>query len=149
MKNTERFRQLAKDYGLTGQHFYKDSRGFITITRTGIDKIQTKDNINVTYITEKLELDFVVIKAIASSEHGRVESYGEASRKNCKNNFFVAMAQKRSKARAILELTNFYELKVFSEDEPEPEINYKALKINNNSKPKNKPLQFPENLKDK
>ena len=149
MKNTERLRQLAKNYGLTGQDFHKDSRGFIIITRTGIDKIQTKDNIKVTYITEKLELDFVVIKAIASSEHGRIESYGEASPKNCKNSYFVAMAQKRSKARAILELSNFYELKVYSEDEIEPEINYKALKINNNSNSNNKPLQFPENLKDK
>jgi|TARA_Y100001963_G_C6757458_1_gene437665 hypothetical protein len=119
MKNTERLKELAKDYGLTGEDFYKDARGFVIITRNGVEKIQARDSIGLTYVTEKLEPDFVVIKAIAAVDGARVESYGEASPKNCKNSYFVAMAEKRAKARAILQLTQFYQLGVYSEDEIE------------------------------
>ena len=119
MKNTERLKELAQNYELTGDDFYKDARGFVIITRAGIEKIQQRDSIGVTYITEKLEHDFVVIRAIAMVDGAKVESYGEASPKNCKNVYYVAMAEKRAKARAVLQLTQFYQLGVYSEDEIE------------------------------
>tara|TARA_Y100001937_G_C7129648_1_gene336614 strand:+ start:95 stop:487 length:393 start_codon:yes stop_codon:yes gene_type:complete len=128
MKNTERLRQLATDYGLTKEDFYKDARGFVIITRGGIEKIQARDSIGLTYVTEKLEPEFVVIKAIASVDGARVESYGEASPKNCKNSYFVAMAEKRAKARAVLQLTQFYQLGVYSEDEIEDKQPIKAAR---------------------
>ena len=127
MKNVERLKEPAAEYGLTGEDFFKDARGFVIITRGGIEKIQARDSIGITFVTEKLEPDFVVIKAIAAVDDARVESYGEASPKNCKNSYYVAMAEKRAKARAVLQLTQFYQLGVYSEDEIEDKQPVKAV----------------------
>ena len=119
MNKTERLRQLAKDYGLTGEHFFKDKRGFVIINRSGIERIQARDNIKVVYEKEEMERDWVVIKAIATVNDVSVESFGGASPETCMSKFYVAMAEKRAKARAILQLTQFYELDVFSDSEIE------------------------------
>ena len=121
MKNTERLKELAEEYGLTGEDFYKDKRGFVIITRGGVEKIQTRDSINITYEVITCQEDFVVIKAIATVEGARAESFGEAAKKNCMNTYYVAMAEKRAKARVVLQLTNFYQLGIYSEDEIEKE----------------------------
>ena len=125
MKNTERLKELAASYELTGEDFFKHPTfGFVIITRTGIEKIAGVDRIEIRYEVVKCDLDFVVIKAIASKDKRmgdkkitQIESYGEANSKNCKTSYFVAMAEKSAKARAVLMLSEFYRLGVYSEDE--------------------------------
>ena len=144
MNKTERLRQLAKDYGLTGEHFFKDKRGFVIINRSGIERIQAKDNIKVVYETEKLEKDWIVLKAIATANDVSVESFGEASPENCMSKFYVAMAEKRACARAVLKLTQFYELDLYSDSEIEDKQPIKAVRSK-----KIDPVQFPESTIDK
>jgi len=46
-----------------------------------------------------------------------IETYGEATPKNNKNSYTVAMAEKRAMSRIVLKLSGFYENGFFGEDE--------------------------------
>ncbi len=121
----ETLNRLYKENNLTKEDVYKDSRGFAIITRTGIDKIVSKQNITVAYEPVIMEKDWVVIKAIASMKEGKVGlrsmmSFGEASDTNLMGGgkkFPVAMAEKRAMSRVVLKIAGFYEQGVFGQDE--------------------------------
>lgn len=129
-------RELADRYKLTGKDFFKHpSQGFIIITRTGVEKIMAHDKITVTYevvpeLTENQEnccIKAIAEKVDANGEVYTVESFGTANHYNCsikttKNgrtlpHYPVETAEKRAKARAVLQITGFYSEGVFSEDE--------------------------------
>ena len=123
----ETLRRLFTENNLVEEDVYKDKRGFVIITRTGIDKIISKQNIQVGYEVVKLDKDGVVIKAIASMKVGSREtdvrnmmSFGEASDDNLMGGgkkFPVAMAEKRAMSRVVLKIAGFYEQGVFGQDE--------------------------------
>lgn len=122
----ENLRRLFKENGLVAEDVYKDKRGFVIITRTGIDKIISNRNIKVTYEPIVMEKDWVVMRCFASMVKGkeigqtRVESFGESSKENTMGmagKFPVAMAEKRAKSRSVLMLTGFYEEGVYGQDE--------------------------------
>jgi len=46
-------------------------------------------------------------------------TFGEASPKNCRQSYVLAMAEKRAMSRIVLKLTGFYALGVFGQDESE------------------------------
>lgn len=129
-------RELADRYNLTGKDFFKHpSQGFIIITRTGVEKIMAHDKITVTYevvpeLTENQEnccIKAIAEKIDANGEVYTVESYGTANHYNCSvkttktgrtlPHYPVETAEKRAKARAVLQITGFYSEGVFSEDE--------------------------------
>ncbi len=91
------------------------------ITRTGIEKIQYSNRIHIDYEVVSMLPDFVVIKATATMKQGddtiKVETFGEASAKNTKQGYPVAMAEKRSLSRAVLKISGAYKFGVFGEDE--------------------------------
>lgn len=93
------------------------SKGTTIITRTGIEKIQFHNNILVEYNVEKMEPEFVVIRAYATKGNVKIETFGEASPSNTKQSYPVAMAEKRALSRAVLKITGFYKYGVFGEDE--------------------------------
>ena len=106
-------RQLFVENGLVKDEDTFDlkfgSRTTTIITRSGIEKIQYHNNIQVNYFVESIvPPDFVVIKAIAKKGDVVMESYGEASSKNTKQAYPVAMAEKRALSRVILKITGFY-----------------------------------------
>tara|TARA_B100000900_G_C20499308_1_gene683013 strand:+ start:675 stop:1070 length:396 start_codon:yes stop_codon:yes gene_type:complete len=118
----ETLRRLFTENGLVQEDVYKDKRGFVIITRTGIDKIISKRGIKVAYEPIIMERDWVVLRCVAemSENQSRVESFGECSKENTMGmagKFPVAMAEKRAKSRAVLMLTGFYEEGVFGQDE--------------------------------
>ena len=121
----ETLNRLYKENNLTAEDVYKDSRGFAIITRTGIDKIVSKQNITVAYEPVIMEKDWVVIKAVASMKDGKpsmrnMMSFGEASDNNLMGGgkkFPVAMAEKRAMSRVVLKIAGFYEQGVFGQDE--------------------------------
>ena len=123
----ETLRRLFTENNLVEEDVYKDKRGFVIITRTGIDKIVSKQNIQVGYEVIKLDKDMVVIKAVASIRTGSGEtdirnmmSFGEASDDNLMGGgkkFPVAMAEKRAMSRVVLKIAGFYEQGVFGQDE--------------------------------
>jgi hypothetical protein len=123
----ETLKRLFLENGLVKEDVYKDKRGFVIITRTGIDKIVSKQNIQVAYDVIKLDKEMVVIKAMASMKTGKREtdirnmmSFGEASNDNLMGGgkkFPVAMAEKRAMSRVVLKIAGFYEQGVFGQDE--------------------------------
>ena len=125
-----RFRELTEKYGLNKDDFFKAPQGFVIITRTGIEKIQRGIGLIVQYEVESslcdVEKGQYVIKAVAlqigkevNVKTGKmeetqrlVETYGEASPKNCRNSYPVAMAEKRALSRAVLQSLDRFELGV-------------------------------------
>lgn len=133
----KKFRMLTDKFGLSRDDFFKAPQGFVIITRTGIEKIQRGLEIVVQYeVVESLcnvETGHYVIKALGirsttfmNEKTGKpgevqhyVESYGEASPKNCRNSYPVAMAEKRALSRVILKSADLYEMGIYGEDEVE------------------------------
>mgnify|MGYP003147342958 CR=1 FL=1 len=120
----ETLKRLFIENNLVEEDVYKDKRGFVIITRTGIDKIVSKQNITIAYEPVIMERGWVVIKAVASMKVGDVPrnmmSFGEAHDDNLVGGgkkFPVAMAEKRAMSRVVSKVTGFYEQGVFGQDE--------------------------------
>ena len=120
-------KQLIKEkyekYGLTPDDIFKHQH-YIIITRSGIEKIQAIENIKVWYEVVKCEKEFAAVKATAIKEGNTLETFGSALKGDFKNGntmswYVLEMAEKRAMSRAVLKMTGFYELGVFSEDESE------------------------------
>ena len=120
-------KRLFLAHNLVKEDVYKDKRGFVIITRTGIDKIVSSMNIQVAYEPITMTQEWVVIRATASIRTGAGEhdfrnmmSFGEASDSNLMGGgkkFPVAMAEKRAMSRVVLKIAGFYEQGVFGQDE--------------------------------
>ena len=122
--NREKLIELYKHYELTSSDIFKHQH-FTIITRSGIDKIQAKEKIFIDYEVIKCETNFAVVKANASKDGAKIQTFGSALKgdsfkdSNTNSWYVMEMAEKRSMSRAVLKLTGFYELGVFGEDESE------------------------------
>ena len=129
--NRQKLTALYKKYDLSKDEIYKHKH-YVIITRSGIDKIQAYEKINITYDVIKCEKDFAVVKATAAVSNYTVQTFGSAlqGEKVLTNGkwkdtgttqswYIMEMAEKRAMSRAVLKLTGFYELGVFAEDESE------------------------------
>ena len=130
--NKEKLTVLYKKYELTAADVYKHKH-YLIITRQGIDKIQAKEKMFVSYEAVNVEKDFCVVKATAKKDDATIETFGSAKYGGKKQNeegkwveigntttwYVMEMAEKRAMSRAVLKLTGFYELGVFGEDESE------------------------------
>ena len=122
-------KRLFENNGLVAEDVYKDKRGFIIITRTGIDKIIAKNKILIQYEPVVIQLglegkkDQVVMRATGQigKEGVPIQTFGESSALNLMGgakSYPVAMAEKRAMARCVLKLTGFYQIDgVFGEGE--------------------------------
>jgi len=121
----EQLREMAKRYDLKGWHFHKDSRGFVIITREGIERIAAHLKIRVKFTpvhewcnpTEKQYVIQAEAWCGAGDDQIYGQSYGEVSGSNNKNAYPVAMAEKRALSRVVLKMAGMYELGVYGEDE--------------------------------
>jgi hypothetical protein len=135
--NREKIVSLYKKYELTENDVFKHKH-YLIITRQGIDKIQAKEKIFISYDVVKCQPDFSAVKAKAKKGDAEIETFGSAKyggkewnadRNNGKGGwdefgntttwYVLEMAEKRAMSRAVLKLTGFYELGVFGEDESE------------------------------
>ena len=120
--NKDKLTVLYRKYELDKTDVYKHQH-YLIITRSGIDKIQAKEAIFIDYEVIKCESNFCVVKANASKEGAKIQTFGSALKGasfkdgNCNTWYVMEMAEKRAMSRAVLKLTGFYELGVFSEDE--------------------------------
>ena len=121
----EKLKNLYKKYELTPQDVFKHQH-FVIITRQGIEKIQAKENILIKFDVIKCEKNFAVIKATAANDtqsENIIQTYGSALKGatykdgNTNSWYVMEMAEKRAMSRAVLKLTGFYQLGVFSEAE--------------------------------
>ena len=116
--------ELVQDNGfVTEEDLFElkfGSRSTWIIKRTGIEKIQYNNDIQVRFDAVVTDRDFAVIKATASKDNwnGSIETYGSAwLEKNSKNNYMAEMAEKRALARAVLKICGAYKHGVYGEDE--------------------------------
>ena len=122
--NKEKLTVLYKKYELTADDVYKHQH-YLIITRSGIDKIQAREKIFIDYEVIECQKDFCVVKANASKEDAKIQTFGSAIKGptfkdgNTQTWYVMEMAEKRAMSRAVLKLTGFYELGVFGEDESE------------------------------
>ena len=120
---TEKIKEKYLHYGLDKEDVFKHQH-YVIITRSGIDKIQAIENISIDYEVINCERDFCVVKANATKNDTSIQTFGSALKGgfkdgNCNTWYVMEMAEKRAMSRAVLKLTGFYELGVFSEDESE------------------------------
>jgi hypothetical protein len=121
---TERLKELYLKYGLSKDDVFKHQH-YIIITRSGVDKIQAAENIDISYKVVECQTNFCVVKATASVGETKIQTFGSALKGsthrdgNCNTWYVMEMAEKRAMSRACLKLTGFYSLGVFGEDESE------------------------------
>ena len=127
--------KFYKLHNLTPTDVYKDKRGFVIITRNGIEKIQTQNNIKVAFDVIVCELDNVVLKAVsmrfdASADEfvPIIETFGSASVNNCRQHFLVEIAEKRALARCIIKTMQFSGFHGEDEMENQPNETLNKLK---------------------
>ena len=121
----EELRKLFRDNGLSKDDIFsrklKDKYGvekeFVIITRTGIDKIELKNNIHTTVYPAHISDDLCVVKAVCEKDGTSVETFSSASTKNCQTSYLMEMAEKRARARGVLRIMKLYAFGVFGEDE--------------------------------
>ena len=119
--NKEKITELYLKFELTKDDVFKHKH-YLIITRSGVEKIQSKSNIEVNFNLEQ------VVKATAFKREAadvRIETYGSALKgstysEGSTNSWYVTeLAEKRALSRAILKLVGAYELGIFGEDESE------------------------------
>tara|TARA_R100000388_G_C7240308_1_gene160815 strand:+ start:1729 stop:2139 length:411 start_codon:yes stop_codon:yes gene_type:complete len=133
---TEKLKELYDKYKLSKDDFFKHQH-FTIVTRSGVEKISALENIKIKYDVIRCEPNFAVIKATAEKNNIKIETFGSALKGdtfrdgNCSTFYIAEMAEKRAMSRAVLKITGFYSLGVFSEDESEsfkrPKTEYKTL----------------------
>lgn len=118
--NRERIAELYKKYDLTKDDVFKHQH-YLIITRSGIEKIQAIEKIDVNYDVVKCESNFAAVKAY----NDKLQTFGSAIKGadfksgNTNSWYVLEMAEKRALSRLVLKQTGFYELGVFGEDESE------------------------------
>ena len=118
--NRERLAELYKKYELTKEDVFKHQH-YLIITRSGIEKIQGIEKINVNFDVVKCEHNFAAVKAY----NDKLQTFGSAFKGetfkdgNTNSWYVLEMAEKRALSRLVLKQTGFYELGVFGEDESE------------------------------
>jgi len=120
----QELRKFYELHNLLPTDVYKDKRGFVIITRSGIEKIQTQNNIKVAFNVIVCELENVVLKAVSMRFDANadefvpiIETFGSASKNNCRQHFLVEIAEKRSLARCIIKTMQW--TNILGEDEVE------------------------------
>lgn len=133
--NKAEITKFYKAHNLAPDDVYKDkSRGFLIITRSGIEKIQNQNNIKVAFEVICCDLDNVVIKAVSMKYDSSaeefvplIETFGSASVDNCRNIFKVEIAEKRALARCIIKTMQWTNM--MGQDEIENQPNETLNKI--------------------
>lgn len=131
--------KLYKELELEQDDVFKSPQGFVILTRQGIEKIQYKLDIKITFEFVRCERDWVVMKAYADGNGKKIETTASAilgeykditktgrngsyTKKelvggNTAQWYISEIAEKRALSRAVLKVADLYQYQVFSEDE--------------------------------
>ena len=118
--NREKLKEMYAKYELDAEDVFKHQH-FLIITRSGIEKIQAKEDIKITYEVIKCETNFAVVKA--KTEH--LQTFGSALKGatykdgNTNSWYLMELAEKRAMSRMVLKTCNLYQLGVMGQDESE------------------------------
>ena len=123
MLRSEFMNKLVKDNNLYREEdlfeFKRGSKSIWIIKRQGIEKIQYNNDIHVRFDWIRMEKDYAVIKAIGKKGDLVVESFGESTSENTKQQppYHSAMAEKRGLSRVVLKIVGAYKFGIMGEDE--------------------------------
>jgi|TARA_R110001632_G_scaffold99031_2_gene205719 hypothetical protein len=118
--NRDKLKEMYAKYELDADDVFKHQH-FLIITRSGIEKIQAKEDIKITYEVIKCETNFAVVKA--KTEH--LQTFGSALKGatykdgNTNSWYLMELAEKRAMSRMVLKTCNLYQLGVMGQDESE------------------------------
>ena len=131
----EELTKFYKLHNLLPSDVYKDKRGFVIITKSGIEKIQNQNNIKIAFDVIVCDIDNVVIKAVSMRFDSSaddfvpiIETFGSANKENCRNTFKVEIAEKRALARCIIKTMQWTNMKGEDEMEHQPNETLNKLK---------------------
>ena len=81
--------------------------------------MQSAEKIKVRYELVKCEAFLCCVKALGARDGDKhwVESYGSATPDNCKSLYYMEMAEKRARARVVLEMCGANAMDIFGEEE--------------------------------
>ena len=119
-----KLKEMYVKYDLTKADVFKHQH-YIILTRSGVEKISAKEQIDITYEVINSETNFAVVKATAKKGEKTIETFGSALKgagfKDGSTNtwYVMEMAEKRALSRATLKMTGLYEQGVFGQDESE------------------------------
>ena len=119
-----KLKEMYSKYNLTKADVFKHQH-YIILTRSGVEKISAKEQIDITYEVINSEPNFAVVKATAVKGDKVIETFGSALKgagfKDGSTNtwYVMEMAEKRALSRATLKMTGLYEQGVFGQDESE------------------------------
>ena len=128
--NIQELSKLYKEYKLTKEDVFKHKH-YVIITRSGIEKIQNKANINIKFEVVEASKEFCIVKATGTYKMKEIETFGSALYGTKSQNesgkwvdngttqswYVMEIAEKRAMSRIVLKLTGFYEHNHFGEDE--------------------------------
>ena len=83
----------------------KNGENFTIIKKSGIEKIIAHLNIDVVIESHSSTKDHAEVKVMAMYKDYTVQSLGSANSYNCLNKYYLEMAEKRAKSRAVLSVT--------------------------------------------
>jgi hypothetical protein len=120
MNKREFLRTVFEKYSLNKDEDVFALHGTAIITKTGIQKIASNEQLTYDFHTVVCQPDYCAIKCIVRDKDGKplATSYGSAEKSNVKNaqKYFLEMAEKRAKARAVLIAIDAHGY-LYSEDE--------------------------------
>lgn len=140
----EQLKEMYEKYKLTPSDVFKHQH-YIIITRSGIQKIQAIENIEIIYEVVSCLPNFAAVKALSrkqddsgkfADDYIEVQTFGSAlyggkeqrdvngvkkwiNTGNTTSWYIMEMAEKRAMSRAVLKITGLYEMGVFGQDESE------------------------------
>ena len=123
MLRSEFMNKLVKDNNLYREEdlfeFKRGSKSIWIVKRQGIEKIQYNNDIHVRFEWIRMEKDYAVVKAIGKKGDLIVESFGESTSENTKQQppYHSAMAEKRGLSRVVLKIVGAYKFGIMGEDE--------------------------------
>ena len=123
MLRSEFMNKLVKDNNLYREEdlfeFKRGSKSIWIVKRQGIEKIQYNNDIHVRFEWVRMEKDYAVVKAIGKKGDLVVESFGESTSENTKQQppYHSAMAEKRGLSRVVLKIIGAYKFSIYGEDE--------------------------------
>ena len=119
MTKKEFLRGVFEKYNLNKDEDIFVLHGTAIITKTGIQKIASAEKLDYTFTSEVVTADYCALRCDVWKD-GRVisTSFGSAEKPNVKNSakYYLEMAEKRAKARAILIAIDAHGY-LYSEDE--------------------------------
>lgn len=121
---TDKLKELYEVYGLSKDDFYKHQH-YTIITRSGIEKIQAVEGININYEVIECTPNFAAVKATSKKGSRVIETFATALKGgsykdgNTQSWYVLEIAEKRALSRVVLRYIDLYKEGFFAEDESE------------------------------